>query len=185
MMRQFRNEILVLVMDNGTVTKAFAAPNGVKQGCTISPTPFNLAFSVMLIDAYRDRPLRTRTPIGPTTISSSEDWRSDLWGQLKRRCQGHEGSSKVSGAPDPQCHDAISHSKPALSTKIQGRIGLVGHSLTQFIDSPTTPVAAYVTVPVITLTAFMTVSTITPNAQNPGPRSRRSPPLLTSLPQPS
>uniref|UniRef100_A0A183SGZ5 Reverse transcriptase domain-containing protein n=1 Tax=Schistocephalus solidus TaxID=70667 RepID=A0A183SGZ5_SCHSO len=41
------------VTDNGTVSKAFAVTNGVKQACVLAPALFSLMFSAMLMDAYR------------------------------------------------------------------------------------------------------------------------------------
>ncbi|BHF62041.1 hypothetical protein SprV_0100502200 [Sparganum proliferum] len=40
--------------DNETVSDAFAATNGVKQGCALAPTLFSHMFSAMLMNAYRD-----------------------------------------------------------------------------------------------------------------------------------
>ncbi|VDL93115.1 unnamed protein product [Schistocephalus solidus] len=57
MVRQLHNGIAARVTDNGTVSKVFAVTNGVKQGCVLAPTFFSLMFSVMLMDAYRDKRL--------------------------------------------------------------------------------------------------------------------------------
>ncbi|BHF80046.1 hypothetical protein SprV_0702317000 [Sparganum proliferum] len=43
------------ITDNGAVSAAFAVTNGVKQGCVLAPTLFSLMFTVMLMDAYRDK----------------------------------------------------------------------------------------------------------------------------------
>ncbi|VDL97127.1 unnamed protein product [Schistocephalus solidus] len=48
------------VTDNGTVSKAFAVTNGVKQGCVLAPTLFSLIFSAILMDAYREERLGIR-----------------------------------------------------------------------------------------------------------------------------
>nr|VZI04761.1 unnamed protein product [Spirometra erinaceieuropaei] len=40
--------------DAGHVAKAFAATNGMKQGCVLASNPFSLMFSAMLMDVYRD-----------------------------------------------------------------------------------------------------------------------------------
>ncbi|BHF64291.1 hypothetical protein SprV_0200729300 [Sparganum proliferum] len=42
------------VTDNGTVSEAFAATSGVKQGCVLATTLFTLMSSAMLMDAHRD-----------------------------------------------------------------------------------------------------------------------------------
>lgn len=52
--RQFHDDILVRVQDNGETTEPFSVSNGVKQGCVIVSTLFSLMFSAMLTDAFRD-----------------------------------------------------------------------------------------------------------------------------------
>ncbi|BHF80222.1 hypothetical protein SprV_0702334600 [Sparganum proliferum] len=47
--------MMARVTDNGTVSEASAVTNGVKQACVLAPTLFSLIFSVMLMDAYRDK----------------------------------------------------------------------------------------------------------------------------------
>ncbi|VDL96319.1 unnamed protein product [Schistocephalus solidus] len=54
MVCQLHNGMMARVTDNGTVCEAFTVTNGVKQGCVMAPTLFNLMFSTMLMDAYRD-----------------------------------------------------------------------------------------------------------------------------------
>nr|VZI39731.1 unnamed protein product [Spirometra erinaceieuropaei] len=54
MVRQLHDGMMARVTDNGAVSEAFAVTNGVKQGCVLAPTLFNLMFSAMLLDAYRD-----------------------------------------------------------------------------------------------------------------------------------
>ncbi|BHF66197.1 hypothetical protein SprV_0200921300 [Sparganum proliferum] len=54
MVRQLHDGMMARVTDNGAVSEAFAVTNGVKQGCMLAPTLFNLMFSAMLMDAYRD-----------------------------------------------------------------------------------------------------------------------------------
>ncbi|VDL88604.1 unnamed protein product [Schistocephalus solidus] len=54
MVRQLHDGMTARVTDNGTVSDAFAETNGVKQGCVLAPTLFNLMFSAMLINAKRD-----------------------------------------------------------------------------------------------------------------------------------
>ncbi|VDM02492.1 unnamed protein product [Schistocephalus solidus] len=54
MVRQLHDGMTTCVTDNGTVSEAFAASNGVKQGCLLAPTLFSLMFSAMLMDAYLD-----------------------------------------------------------------------------------------------------------------------------------
>nr|VZI43014.1 unnamed protein product [Spirometra erinaceieuropaei] len=54
MVRQLHDGMMARVTDNGAVSEAFAVTNGVKQSCVLAPTFFNLMFSAMLMDAYRD-----------------------------------------------------------------------------------------------------------------------------------
>ncbi|VDL96991.1 unnamed protein product [Schistocephalus solidus] len=54
MVHQLHDGMTARVTDNGTVSEAFAVTNGVKQGCVHAPALFNLMFSAMLMDAYRD-----------------------------------------------------------------------------------------------------------------------------------
>ncbi|VDM02547.1 unnamed protein product [Schistocephalus solidus] len=52
--RQLHDGMTARVIDNGTVSEAFAVTNGVKQGCVLFPNLFILMFSGTLLDAYRD-----------------------------------------------------------------------------------------------------------------------------------
>nr|VZI18294.1 unnamed protein product [Spirometra erinaceieuropaei] len=54
MVRQLHDGMMARVTDNGTVSEAFVATNGVNQGCVLAPTLFSLMFSGMLMDAYCD-----------------------------------------------------------------------------------------------------------------------------------
>nr|VZI06424.1 unnamed protein product [Spirometra erinaceieuropaei] len=54
MVRQLHDGMMARVTDNGAVSEAFAVTNGVKQGCVLAPTLFNVTFSAMLMGAYRD-----------------------------------------------------------------------------------------------------------------------------------
>ncbi|VDL98657.1 unnamed protein product [Schistocephalus solidus] len=51
---QFHDGETTRVTDNGAVSAAFAATNGVKQGCVLAPTLFSLMFSAILVDACAD-----------------------------------------------------------------------------------------------------------------------------------
>ncbi|VDL90313.1 unnamed protein product [Schistocephalus solidus] len=52
--RLVHDGMLARVIDNWTVSEAFAVTNGVKQGCVLAPTLFSLMFSDMLMESYRD-----------------------------------------------------------------------------------------------------------------------------------
>ncbi|VDL88718.1 unnamed protein product [Schistocephalus solidus] len=54
MIGQLHEGMMAHVSDTWTVSEAFAATNGVQQGCVLAPTLFSLMFSAMLMDAYRD-----------------------------------------------------------------------------------------------------------------------------------
>nr|VZI19309.1 unnamed protein product [Spirometra erinaceieuropaei] len=54
MVRQLHDDMTARATDNGVVSRAFAVTNGVKQGCVLETTLFNLMFSAMLMGAYRD-----------------------------------------------------------------------------------------------------------------------------------
>ncbi|VDL95115.1 unnamed protein product [Schistocephalus solidus] len=54
MVRQLHDRMRTRITDNATVSEAFAVTNGVKQGCVLAPTLFNLMFSAVLMDAYSD-----------------------------------------------------------------------------------------------------------------------------------
>ncbi|BHF72748.1 hypothetical protein SprV_0401581900 [Sparganum proliferum] len=47
--------MMARVTDNGTVSEAFAATNGVKHGCNLAPTLFSLLLAAMQMEAYRDK----------------------------------------------------------------------------------------------------------------------------------
>ena len=53
MMRQF-NDVQVRVQNDGEFSQPYQVTNGVKQGCVMAPTLFNMMFSTMLIDAFQD-----------------------------------------------------------------------------------------------------------------------------------
>ncbi|VDK40607.1 unnamed protein product [Dibothriocephalus latus] len=50
--RKLHDGMMVHVTDDVLVSEDFAVTNGLKQRCVLSPTLFNLIFSVMLTDAY-------------------------------------------------------------------------------------------------------------------------------------
>nr|VZI27239.1 unnamed protein product [Spirometra erinaceieuropaei] len=52
--RQLHDGMTARVTDNGTVLRAFAVINGMKQDCVLAPTLFSLVFSAMLMDACRN-----------------------------------------------------------------------------------------------------------------------------------
>ncbi|VDL87585.1 unnamed protein product [Schistocephalus solidus] len=54
MVRQLHDGMMARVTDTGKVSEAFVVTNGVKQGCVLAPTLFDLMFSAMLMDAYHD-----------------------------------------------------------------------------------------------------------------------------------
>ena len=54
LVRQFHDGMLVRVKDDGDSFEAIAVTNGVKQGCVLAPTLFNIMFSSMLSEAFRD-----------------------------------------------------------------------------------------------------------------------------------
>nr|VZI46954.1 unnamed protein product [Spirometra erinaceieuropaei] len=60
MVCQLHDGMTTRVADNGAVSGTFAVINGVKQGCVLAPTLFNLIFFVMQMDAYRDERPGTR-----------------------------------------------------------------------------------------------------------------------------
>nr|VZI30089.1 unnamed protein product [Spirometra erinaceieuropaei] len=73
MVQQHNDGTMARVMDNVTVSVAFAATSGVKQGYVIAPNLFSLMFSAMSMDAYRDEPLGPAQSTGPTSIFSIAD----------------------------------------------------------------------------------------------------------------
>ncbi|BHF73517.1 hypothetical protein SprV_0401659800 [Sparganum proliferum] len=74
------------VADNGTISEAFTATSGLKQGCVLAPVLFSPMLSAVLMDAYRDerpgiriadrtdghllnsRRMQTRTRLSTTTL---------------------------------------------------------------------------------------------------------------------
>nr|VZI11617.1 unnamed protein product [Spirometra erinaceieuropaei] len=54
MVRQLHDGMTGRFTDNGSVSEAFSKTNGGKQDCVLTPKLFNLMFSAMLMDAYRD-----------------------------------------------------------------------------------------------------------------------------------
>ncbi|VDL90219.1 unnamed protein product [Schistocephalus solidus] len=110
MVRQLHEGMTARVTDNGTISKAFAVTNGVKQGCVLDPTLFSLMFSAMLMDGYRDEQPGIR-------IAHRTD------GHLNSRCmqaatRGQPGGSQVTSNAD-QHHQCPSPANvPTLSTHI-------------------------------------------------------------------
>ena len=54
MVRQFRDDMLARVWNDGEFSDPFPVTNGVKQGCVLASTLFNMMFSAMLLDAFQD-----------------------------------------------------------------------------------------------------------------------------------
>ena len=54
MVRQFHDDILSRVQNNGELSDLFPVINGVKQGCVQASTLFSMMFSAMLTDAFQD-----------------------------------------------------------------------------------------------------------------------------------
>ena len=54
MVRQFHDGMTICVQDDGAHSNPFPVTNGVKQGCVLAPTLFNMVFSAMLNDAFRN-----------------------------------------------------------------------------------------------------------------------------------
>ena len=54
MVRQFHDGMLARVQSDGEFSDPFPVTNGVKQGCVLVSTLFNLMFSAMLTDAFQD-----------------------------------------------------------------------------------------------------------------------------------
>ena len=52
MVRQFHDDILARVQNNGEFSDLFPVINGVKQGCVQASTLFSMIFSAMLTDAF-------------------------------------------------------------------------------------------------------------------------------------
>ncbi|BHF66657.1 hypothetical protein SprV_0200967900 [Sparganum proliferum] len=76
-------------------------------------------------EATADEPggLREPRPEETDLVKSSEDWRSNIRNESdrrrrRRRRQSKDGSSQVSGTPDPQHRHSTPPNMPALSTNI-------------------------------------------------------------------
>ena len=54
MVRQFHDGMQARVQNDGEFSEPFEVTNGVKQGCVLAPTLFNMMFSAMLMDAFQD-----------------------------------------------------------------------------------------------------------------------------------
>ena len=54
MVRQFHDGMLARVQNGGEFSDPFHVTNGVKQGCVLAPTLFNMMFSAMLTAAFQD-----------------------------------------------------------------------------------------------------------------------------------
>ena len=54
MVRQFHDGMLAKVQNDGEFSDPFLATNGVKQGCVLASTLFNMMFFAMLADAFQD-----------------------------------------------------------------------------------------------------------------------------------
>ena len=54
MVRQFHDGTQTRVQNDGEFSEPFEETNGVKQGCNMTPTLFNIMFSAMPMDAFQD-----------------------------------------------------------------------------------------------------------------------------------
>ncbi|KYO37838.1 hypothetical protein Y1Q_0010288 [Alligator mississippiensis] len=52
--QQFHDDILIHVVDDDESSEQFAVTSGVKEGCVLAPTLFNMMLSVMLTYAVQD-----------------------------------------------------------------------------------------------------------------------------------
>ena len=50
----FSESMEARVKDNGEFSELFPVTNGIKQGCVLAPTFFNMLFSAMQTDAFRN-----------------------------------------------------------------------------------------------------------------------------------
>ena len=54
MVRQFHDDMLARVQNDGEYSEPFPVTNGVKQGCVLAPTLLRMMFSAMLTDVFQD-----------------------------------------------------------------------------------------------------------------------------------
>ena len=54
LVRQFHDGIQARVQNDREFSEPFEVTNGVRQGCVMAPTLFNMMFSAMLMDAFQD-----------------------------------------------------------------------------------------------------------------------------------
>ena len=54
MVRQFHDDMLARVQNDGEFSNPFPVANGVEQGCVLASTLFSMMFSAMLTDAFQD-----------------------------------------------------------------------------------------------------------------------------------
>ena len=54
MVRQFHDDMLAWVQNNGGFSDPFPVTNGVKQGCVLAPALFSMMFSSMFTAAFLD-----------------------------------------------------------------------------------------------------------------------------------
>nr|VZI14696.1 unnamed protein product [Spirometra erinaceieuropaei] len=156
MVRQLHDGMMARVTDNGAVSEAFAVTNGVKQGCVLAPTLFNLMFSAMLMDAYRDeRPgirIAYRTD-GHLLNQRRMHFKSrGVWWNAKARIRPSHppAASLVSGLLDSVLTPGSGGGggeSVGCQRKFRTRIGLVRHLWSQCNNSPTIPTATSSTAP--------------------------------------
>ena len=53
MVRQFHENMMARVLDDGDASEAFPVTSGVKQGCVLAPTLFSMTFTAMLTGAFQ------------------------------------------------------------------------------------------------------------------------------------
>ena len=54
MVRQFHDDVLARVQNDGAFSYPFPLTNSVKQGCVLASTMFSMMFSAMITDAFQD-----------------------------------------------------------------------------------------------------------------------------------